>query len=63
MLAEIGMVYGIYGEQPSFSRTCATEVISDNSKKRLVIFGGSHASRIAKKLSELGAEVENYAQG
>ena len=36
---------------------------SDESKKRLVVFGGSHASRIAKKLTDLGAEVENYAQG
>ncbi len=63
MFAEIGMAYGIYGGQPSFSRTCATEVTSDDSKKRLVIFGGSHASRITEKLANLGAEVENYAQG
>ena len=63
MFAEIGTACSIYGGQPSFSRTCPIEVISYDSKKRLVVFGGSHTSRIAKKLTDLGAEVENYAQG
>ncbi len=48
MFAEIGTAYDIYRGQPSFSRTCATEVISYDSKKRLVVFSAHKPAKLPK---------------
>ncbi len=63
MIADIETAYGIRVGPPSFDCGCATIETSESGSKKVVIFGGSHSSRIADKLSTLGVPVINCAVG
>jgi len=63
LLSEIDANFGIKCGEPILSRSCATDRTDDGGTAKFAVFGGSHASRTAKKLTELGASTENCARG
>jgi len=63
MLREIDVNFGVKIGEPDLSRSCATDVTGESCVTRFAIFGGSHAVRTAKKLSDLGAKIEDCSRG
>jgi len=63
LLQEVDANFGVKIGNPSFNRCCATVGTEDSGGSKFVIFGGSHAARIAEQLSKLGANTEVYTRG
>jgi len=63
LLREIDANFGVRSGAPVFNRSCATDGTGNSRTAKFAIFGGSHASRVAKHIADLGGSIENCARG